>query len=163
MDTLLQDLRYGIRLLVKRPGFTLIAILTLALGIGANTAIFSVVNAVLLRPLPYPEPERLLTLRSNQSLPDLDDIKAQSQAFEYFGGAVVQALDYTGEAEPLQVQAALLNADLFKALGVQVAFGRTISEEEDRYGGAPVAVLSHAFWQRHFGGGADAVGKTIPL
>src|ERR1044071_5902233 len=148
MDTFLQDLRYGIRLLMKRPGFTVIAIITLALGIGANTAIFSVVNAVLLRPLPYPEPERLLTLRSNQSVPDLDDIKAQSQAFEYFGGAVVQAQDFTGEAEPLQVQAAI---------------GRTISDEEDRYGGEPVVLLTHAFWQRHFGGQQDVIGKTIPL
>jgi putative ABC transport system permease protein len=163
MDTLLQDLRYGIRILLKRPGFTVIAIITLALGIGANTAIFSVVNAVLLRPLPYPEPERLLTLRSNQSVPDLDDIKAQSQAFEYFGGAVVQAQDFTGEAEPLQVQAALVNADLFKALGVEAAIGRTISDEEDRYGGEPVVVLSHAFWQRHFGGEQNVIGRTIPL
>src|SRR5215210_942781 len=159
MDTLLQDMRYGIRLLVKRPGFTAVAIITLALGIGANTAIFSVVNGVLLRPLPYPEPERLLTLRSNQSLPDLEDIKAQSQAFESFGGAVMQAQDFTGEAEPLQVQAALVNADLFKALGAKAAIGRTISEEEDRFGGERVVVLSHAFWQRHFGGEPDAIGK----
>ncbi|HVG21442.1 MAG TPA: ABC transporter permease [Blastocatellia bacterium] len=163
MDTLLQDLRYGIRLLVKRPGFTVVAIITLALGIGANTAIFSVVNAVLLRPLPYPEPERLVTLRSNQSLPDLDDIKAQSQSFESLGGAVMQAQDFTGEAEPLQVQAALVNADLFKALGARAAIGRTISEEEDRFGGEPVVVLSHGFWQRHFGGAPDVIGKTVPL
>jgi putative ABC transport system permease protein len=163
MDSLRQDLRYGIRLLMKRPGFTVIAIITLALGIGANTAIFSVVNAVLLRPLPYPEPERLVTLRSNQSLPDLDDIKSQSQAFEYFGGAVMQAQDYTGAAEPLQVQAALVNADLFKALGVQAAMGRTISDEEDRYGGEPVVVLSDAFWQQQFGADPDIIGKTIPL
>jgi putative ABC transport system permease protein len=163
MDTLLQDLRYGIRMLVKRPGFTVVAIITLALGIGANTAIFSVVNAVLLRPLPYPEPERLVTLRSNQSLPDLEDVKAQSQAFESFGGAVMQGQDFTGEAEPLQVQAALVNADLFKALGAKAAIGRTISEEEDRIGGEPVVVLSHAFWQRHFGGEPDVIGKTMPL
>jgi putative ABC transport system permease protein len=163
MDTLLQDMRYGFRLLVKRPGFTVVAIITLALGIGANTAIFSVVNAVLLRPLPYPEPERLLTLRSNQSLPDLEDIKAQSQAFESFGGAVMQAQDFTGEAEPLQVRAALVNADLFKALGAKAAIGRTISDEEDRFGGERVVVLSHAFWQRHFGGQPDAIGKAMPL
>jgi putative ABC transport system permease protein len=163
METLLQDLRYGIRLLVKRPGFTVVAIITLALGIGANTAIFSVVNAVLLRPLPYPDPERLVTLRSNQSLPDLDDIKAQGQAFESFGGAVMQAQDFTGEAEPLQVQAALVNADLFKALGAKAAIGRTISDDEDRFGGEPVVVLSHAFWQRHFGGEPGVIGKTMPL
>jgi putative ABC transport system permease protein len=163
MDTLLQDLRYGIRLLLKQPGFTAVAIITLALGIGANTAIFSVVNAVLLRPLPYPDPDRLVTLRSNQSLPDLEDIRAQSQSFEAFGGAVMQAQDFTGEAEPLQVQAALVNADLFKALGVKAAIGRTISEEEDRIGGEPVVVLSAAFWQRHFGGRPDVVGKSIPL
>ena len=139
MDTLLQDLRYGFRLLLKKPGFTAIAILTLTLGIGANTAIFSVVNGVLLRPLPYPEPERLVTMRLNQSLPDLEDIKNQSQAFAAFGGVVVQALDYTGEAEPLQIAAALVNADLFEALGARAAIGRVISQEEDRYGGERVA------------------------
>lgn len=149
-------------MLMKGRAVTIVAIITLALGIGANTAIFSVVNAVLLRPLPYPEPERLVTLRSNQSLPDLDDIKAQSQAFEYFGGAVMQAQDFTGEAEPLQVQAALINADLFKALSVKAAIGRTISEEED-LGGEHVVVLSYAFWQRHFGADMDVLGKSIPL
>ncbi|MGA9770169.1 MAG: ABC transporter permease [Blastocatellia bacterium] len=163
METLFQDLRYGIRLLVKRPAFTAIAIITLALGIGANTAIFSVVNAVLLRPLPYPAPERLVTLRFNQSLPDLDDIKSQSQMFEHFGGVVMQALDYTGEAEPVQVQAALCNRDLFQALGAQPVIGRIISEDEDRYGAAPVVLLSHQFWQQHFGGDANVEGKAITL
>ena len=163
METLVQDLRYGARMLVKRPMFTAIAIITLALGIGANTAIFSVVNSVLLRPLPYSEPERLVTIQYNQSLPDLDDIKAQSQSFEAFGGAVMQALDYTGEAEPVQVQAALCNQDLFKALGARPAVGRIISEDEHRDGGARVVVLSHAFWQRHFGGEANVVGKPILL
>jgi putative ABC transport system permease protein len=163
MNKLLQDLRYGTRLLIKRPGFTLIAITTLALGVGANTAIFSVVNAVLLRPLPYPDSERLVTMRSNQSVPDLEDIKAQSHAFEFMGGSVLQALDFTGEAEPLQVQAALCNEDLFDALGVKAAIGRTISTDEARFGGDRVVVLSHAFWQRHLGGDAGVIGKTIPL
>jgi putative ABC transport system permease protein len=163
MNKLLQDLRYGTRLLIKRPGFTLIAIITLALGVGANTAIFSVVNAVLLRPLPYPDSERLVTMRSNQSLPDLEDIKAQSHAFEFLGGSTLQALDFTGEAEPVQVQAALCNEDLFDALGVKAAIGRTISTDEARFGGERVVVLSHAFWQRHLGGDAGIIGKTIPL
>ncbi len=163
MERLWQDLRYGARMLAKRPAFTAIAIITLALGIGANTAIFSVVNAVLLRPLPYDKPERLVTMQSNQSLPDLEDIKAQSQSFDSLGGAVMQALDYTGEAEPIQTQAALCNADLFKALGARAAIGRTISEEEDRYGGERVVTLSHAFWQRNFGGDQSAIGKAITL
>ncbi|HKQ04606.1 MAG TPA: ABC transporter permease [Blastocatellia bacterium] len=163
MQTLIQDLRYGLRLLLRRPGFTFVAVITLALGIGANTAIFSVVNAVLLKPLPYPEPSRLVAIRGNQSLPDLDDIRAQSQAVEYFGGAVVQALDYTGEAEPIQVQAALCNADLFSVLGARPLLGRVISPAEDVAGGERVVVLSHAFWQRQFGGDSGVIGRSIPL
>src|SRR2546423_1317418 len=163
MQTILQDLRYGTRLLLKRPGFTLVAVITLALGIGATTAIFSVVNAVLLKPLPYPEPQRLVAIRGNQSLPDLDDIKAQSRMVEYFGGAVMQALDYTGEAEPLQVQAALCNADLFGALGARPLLGRVIAPDEDSKGGDRVVVLSHAFWQRHFGGDPGVIGRAMPL
>lgn len=163
MESLLHDLRYSLRLLIKKPTFTALAIITLALGIGANTAIFSVVNSVLLRPLPYPQPERLVTMRSNQSVPDLDDVKAQNQSFEYLGGVVMQPLDYTGEAEPIQVQAALCNGDLFKALGAQAAIGRVISDEEDRYGGEPVVVLSHGFWQTHFAGDAGVIGKPIQV
>lgn len=163
METFLQDLRYGIRMLFKYPGFTLAAVLTLALGIGANTAIFSVINGVLLRPLPYPQPERLVTLRSQESLPDLDDIKAQSQSFEALGGAVMQPQDFTGESDPVQVQAALVNADLFKALGAEPAIGRIISTDEDRDGGERVVVLSHKFWQQHFGGNRNAIGGQIPL
>jgi putative ABC transport system permease protein len=163
METFLHDLRYGCRLLIRNPAFTAITVITLALGIGANTAIFSVVNSVLLRPLPYPEPERLVTMRSNQSLPDLEDVRSQSQSFEYFGGAVMQAQDYISEGEPLQVQAALINADLFKALGARAAIGRTISAEEDRFGGDHVVVLSNGFWQRHFGGDTNIIGQTLQL
>ena len=163
MNSLIQDLRYGARLLLRKPGFTLVAIITLALGIGANTAIFSVINAVLIKPLPYPEAQRLVAIRGNQSVLDLDDIKAQSRTIEYLGGAVVQPLDYTGEAEPIQVQAALCNADLFAVLGARPLMGRMISPEEDAKGGERVVLLSHAFWQAHFGGEAAAIGKAMPL
>ena len=98
MGALWQDVRFGLRVLLKNPGFASAAVLVVALGIGATKAIFSVVNAVLLRPLPYAEPERLVTMRRNESLPDLDDIKARSQSFDATGGANVRSLDYTGEA-----------------------------------------------------------------
>jgi len=163
MDTLLHDLRFGSRLLIKKPAFTTIAVITLALGIGANTAIFSVVNSVLLRPLPYPNPERLVTMRSNQSVPDLEDIRSRCESFEYFGGSVMQPQDYIGGAEPLQVQASLINADLFKALGAKPAIGRLISDDDDRFGAEPVVVLAHGFWQQTFGGDASIIGKPIQL
>ena len=163
MDRFLHDVRFGSRLLIKKPAFTAIAVITLALGIGANTAIFSVVNSVLLRPLPYPDSERLVTMRFNQSVPDLEDIRSRIQSFEYFGGSVMQAQDYTSDAEPLQVQASLCNADLFKALGAKAEIGRVISDEEDRFGGDPVVVLANGFWQRTFGGDRNIIGKSIQL
>ncbi|HEX8651891.1 MAG TPA: ABC transporter permease [Pyrinomonadaceae bacterium] len=163
LGTLWQDVRYGFRMLAKKPGFTLVAITTLALGIGANTAIFSVINAVLLRPFPYPEAARLVTMRSNQSLPDLEDIQAQSQSFEDVGGVVMQAQDYTGGSEPVQVQAGLSNAGIFKVLGARPLIGRVISPEEDRYGGERVVVLSYGFWQRQMGADASVIGRQIPL
>jgi putative ABC transport system permease protein len=158
-----QDIRFGLRLLVKNPGFALVAIITMALGIGANTAIFSVVNGVLLRPLPYPEPERLVTMRSNMSLPDMTDFQQRTRTLEDGGGAVLQALDYTGGAEPLQVQAALSTAGLFRVLGARVTLGRVISAEEDRMGGERVVVLTHGFWQQQFGADPSVVGRQIPL
>ncbi|HEX8140383.1 MAG TPA: ABC transporter permease [Pyrinomonadaceae bacterium] len=163
MGTLWQDLRYGVRMLRNRPGFTFVAVLTLALGIGANTAIFSVVNAVLLKQFPYPQAERLVTVRSNMSLPDLTDVQAQSQSFEEAGGVVLQALDFTGGAEPVQAQAGLCTAGLFNVLGAAPILGRTISAEEDQYGAERVVVLSYRFWQRQFGGDKGVVGKQIPL
>jgi hypothetical protein len=102
-------------------------------------------------------------MRSNQSVPDLEDIRSRCQSFEYFGGSVMQPQDYTGDIEPLQVQASLINADLFKALGAKAAIGRTISDEDDRFGADPVVVLSHGFWQRTFGGDGAIIGKPIQL
>lgn len=162
-DSLSQDLRCTARMLRKNPGFTAVAILTLALGIGANTAIFSVVNVVLLRPLPYSDPDRLVTIQSNQSLPDLDDIAKQSQSFESLGAHTMQRLDYTGGAEPLQVFAITCNAELFQALRTQPALGRLLTADDDHYGAPGAVVLSHGFWTRQFGTDPNVIGKSIPL
>jgi putative ABC transport system permease protein len=163
MRTLWQDLRHGARVLLKQPGFTLVAVLTLALGVGANTAIFSVVNGVLLRPLPYPEPERLVTARQNISLPNLEEIKAQGQSFRAVGGAVLQPLDFTGGGEPVQVEAALVTHELFDVLGARPEVGRVLTAEDDRFDAERVVVLSHGFWQRHLGGREVTRGTTLPL
>ncbi len=163
LETLLQDVKFAVRMLRKNPGFTCVTVTTLALGIGANTAIFSVVNSVLLRPLPYPDSGRLVTMRSNQSLPDLEDIQAQARAFEAGSGVTFQTLDYQASAEPLQIDGALVDATLFRVLGVQPAMGRTISSEEDRFGGPRVAVLSHPFWENDLGGDRNILGKNLRL
>src|ERR1044071_6051566 len=99
MDSLMKDIRFGVRSLLKRPAFTAVAVITIALGIGVNTAIFSVINAVLLRPLPYDDPSRLMSFRSNQSAPDLADVESQSKTFSRLGGMVLQPLAYTGSNE----------------------------------------------------------------
>jgi hypothetical protein len=163
MGKLLQDLRYGWRMLIRHRGVTAIAIVTLALGIGANTAIFTVVNAVLLRPLPYQEPERLVSFRSNESVLDLADIKAWSQSFAEIGGNTQQPLDYISSGEPLQWTAGLVTGGFFRTLGAQPLLGRVITEEDDRRGGQFVVVLGHAIWQRQFGGDPGVVGNAIML
>ncbi len=163
MQTLWQDLRYGARMLLKHPGFTLVAIITLALGIGANTAIFTVVNAVLLRPLAYQEPERLVSFRSNESVLDLADIKAWSQSFAEIGGVVQQPLDYTGGGEPAQWRAGLVTGGFFRTLGVGPLLGRVITEEDDKRGGPFVVVLGHTLWQRQFGGDPGVIGQVVTL
>ena len=160
---MIQDIRYALRMLVKSPTFTLAAVLTLALGIGANTAIFTVVNGVLLRPLPYPEPEQLVTLRHQQSVPELDDIQAQSQSFEAIGGVGVQAADYVGGGEPVQVEVGLVNGDFFPVLGARTVLGRTIERADDRFDAPRVLVLSHGLWQRQFGGDRAILGRDITI
>jgi putative ABC transport system permease protein len=160
---MITDFKYALRSLGKNPAFTVIAVVTLALGIGANTAIFSVVNGVLLRPLPYPEPEQVVTLKSNQSALDLEDIQAQSQSFESLGGATLQAADYSGGAEPVQIELGLVAGDFFKVLGARTTLGRTITAEDDRFEGARVVVLSHGLWHRQFGGNTGIVGQEINL
>lgn len=159
----MNDIRCALRSLGKNPAFTFIAVLTLALGIGANTAIFSVVNGVLLRPLPYPEPERLMTLRANQSVPELEDLQSQTQSFESFGGVSAIAADYSGGAEPIQVELGLVAGDFFRVLGARTALGRTLTPADDRFGGERVVVLSHGLWQKEFGADPAIIGRTINL
>src|SRR5258707_4500369 len=160
MDTLRQDLAYALRRLRQAPGFTAVAVATLALGIGANTAIFSVVNAVLLRPLPYDEPERLVYLTERHpkyesgmsiSYPDFADWRAQNRVFENIG--VVNYRDYnlTGRGEPERLRTGQASADLFSALRVQAKLGRLFTNEDDRVGAPAVVVLSHELWQRRLG------------
>ena len=163
METLYKDIRYGIRSLLKRPAFTGVAVITLALGIGANTAIFSVINAVLLRPLPYDAPERLVAFRSNQSAPDLADVEASSHNFSKLGGQVLQPLAYTAGTEPIQIQIGQVTGGYFEVFGVKAERGRFIGPSDDKTGAPYVVVLSHALWQRQFSGDQQIIGKTIPL
>jgi putative ABC transport system permease protein len=163
MQTFWQDVRFGGRMLGKQPLFTLVAVLTLALGIGANTAIFSVVNAVLLKPLPYHAPEELVTLRSNQSAPELTDLQAWSQSFSEIGGSVQQVFDYTGGSEPRQVYGGMVTGGFFSVLGVNALLGRTLNDNDDKQGGAFVTVLSHELWTTQFNRDPQIVGKTLPL
>jgi predicted permease len=174
MGTLWQDVKYGARSLAKSPGFTLVAVLALALGVGANSAIFSVVDAVLLRPLPYKDPERLFTLLGRnetqggdfveQSYPNFKDLREQCQACEhvvtYFGASTFFALP--GE-EPEQLRGIYATADLFPMLGAQALHGRVFTREDDQPGARRTVVLSYGLWQRRFGGDPNIVGKDLVL
>ncbi|HEV8702920.1 MAG TPA: ABC transporter permease [Candidatus Polarisedimenticolia bacterium] len=162
LDTVWRDVRHGARVLRNHPGFACAAILTLALGIGANTAIFSVVSTVLLKPLPYPDPDRLVTLPGGQSLPDLMDLAERSTTFEALGASAGWALDLVGEGEPQRIDGELVAGDLFRALGVQALLGRTFSEADDR-ARAPVVVVSHEFWRAHLASDRAAVGRQLNL
>src|SRR5262245_32225321 len=174
MESLLQDLRFGARMLVKNPSFTLVAVFTLALGIGANTAIFSVVNAVLLRPLPFKEPERLVMVwnrgaeaaggdRTPLALSDLLDWRAQSRSFAEIGAFQNIMVSYTGGDSPERVQAAGVTANFFSMLGAQAQLGRARSPDEERPGAQRVAILSDGFWRRHFAADPQVLGRTINL
>jgi|HubBroStandDraft_1064217.scaffolds.fasta_scaffold01357_2 putative ABC transport system permease protein len=172
MRTLWQDLRYGVRVLTKNAGFAAVAILTLALGIGANTAIFTVVNGVLLRPLPFPDPSHIvLVLEQNAHFPGIistsyenyKDWRDQSHSFESMQASCAANLTLTGTGEPERLTARRMTAGIFPLLGVTPVAGRTFLAEEDRAGGPPVALISYALWQRRFGGSRDWIGKTIAL
>ncbi len=163
LENFIRDLRYSLRTLRKSPGFTIVAILTLALGIGANTAIFSVIDSVLLSPLPYPDPERLVTIKQNDSLRNIDDIRAQSKTLSQGGGVTIERMDYTGGPEPLQIRAAYVNAGLLETLGVQPILGRLLSPDEDVKGGPHNMVITHRFWREFLGADPNVLGRSLTL
>lgn len=173
VETLLQDARFALRLLRKNPGFTLAAVLTLALGIGVNSAAFSLVDAVLLRPLPYQHPERLMLV--SESLPQLGDkdigvaaaeyldYRDGNRSFSQIAAYETDGFNLTGPGAPLRVTAAKLSASTFPLLGVKPTLGRTFTEDEDRFAGPKVVVLSNALWVSHYGRDPQIVGKVVKL
>ncbi|HKP87944.1 MAG TPA: ABC transporter permease [Blastocatellia bacterium] len=173
METLLQDIRYALRTLLKKPSFAVIVILALAIGIGANTAIFSVVNAILLRPLPYKNPDRLAMVWMNNpklgvdqdwhSYPNYADYKEQTQTFEDMAAFNDRSFNLTGTGEPVRVMGAWTTANLFDILGVEPVKGRAFSVEEEEPGKDLVAVISNGLWQRRFGADPEIIGKPISL
>ncbi len=163
LESLWEDVRYALRMLRKNPGFTAVAVLTLALGIGANTAIFSVINGVLLAPLPYKDPQQLVAMKQNDSLMNIIDIQRQTRAFSQGGGINLAQMDYTGGPEPLQIHAGYVNAGFLETLGVPPLLGRFISPQEDVKGGPRVIVISHQFWQNFLNADPQVLGKTVTL
>jgi putative ABC transport system permease protein len=170
-STLWQDIRYGARMLLKNPGVTIIVIIALALGIGANTAIFSVVNSVLLQPLPYQESERLVFLNEMSpvldemsiSYPNFTDWRNQNQTFEKMGVYNRASYNLTSSGEPERIVTAQMSADLFSVLRVNPLHGRLYTNDEDKPGGTPVVVLSYGLWQRRFGGQTSILNQAITL
>lgn len=171
MHSLLQDLRYAARVFARRPSFALAVVLTLAIGIGANSAIFSVVNGVLLRPLPYEGQDRLVRVfgryaefgRTSFSYPDFVDLRAQATAFDRIAAYTSGGMTLTGTVEPERLQTAPVVGDLFGALGVRPSLGRTFQPDDERFGSHRVVVLSHRLWTRMFSADPAIVGRTISL
>jgi len=177
MKGILQDLRYATRTLGRTPGFTLVALLTLALGIGANSSIFSVINAALLKPLPYPNPDRLMLLYERDvaaegsgpnivALANFLDWQKESRAFAAMAAERQNPFNLGGNDRgilPERVDGTICSWSLFAALGVQPMLGRAFTAAEDRHGAPPVAILSYGLWQRRFGGARDILGGQIRL
>jgi putative ABC transport system permease protein len=172
MRSLLQDIRYGLRMSVKNPGFTMIAVLTLALGVGANTAVFSVVNSVLLRPLPLPDSQRLMVLFNTDdpsgqswavSYPDFLDWQRENRTFEVLSTFVPQSVNLSGREEPVRVRGGFVSANFFNLAGVQPSLGRSFRTGEDVPGASRVAVINYRMWQSLLGGDPQILGKTLTL
>ncbi|MGA9645107.1 MAG: ABC transporter permease, partial [Candidatus Korobacteraceae bacterium] len=173
MHTILHDLRYALRQLRKSPGFTLVAVLTLALGIGANTAVFSAMDGVLLRPLPYHQSSRLMLVSETESVAPKDelgvaaqeflDYRDQNQSFSDVAAFQSDGFNLTGGGEPLRIRAARISASAFPTLGVSPMMGRAFTAEEDRSGSDNVVELSYSLWQRQYHGDPNILGRTIKL
>ena len=173
LSDLWQDLRYALRTLIKNPGFTVVAVVALALGIGANTAIFSVVNSVLLRPLPYKDPDQLMMVweensksgypRDTPTVANFLDWRNQNQTFVGMAAMAYQSFNLTGVGDPERIDGRRVSATLFPLLGVDAQLGRTFTPEEDQRGAAHVVILSNAVWQRRFGGDPHIIGKSLTL
>src|SRR6266536_8310 len=173
METLLQDLGYGFRMLFKNPRFTAVAVLSLAIGIGADTAIFSVTNALLLRPLPYKDADRLVILWNRS--PGLNvaqdwlspgeylDIRAENRVFDQVAATIDSSFNLTGQGTPERIEAARVSSSLFPLLGTPALLGRVFSSDEAQQGKPPTAILSNGFWQRHFASDREVIGKTLTL
>src|SRR6266571_3335810 len=170
---LLQDLRYALRMLAKQPAFTAIAILTLALGIGANTAIFSMINSVLLRPLPYPHADRIMVLNESSgpgqdfsvALPDYFDWQKETKTFEHLACTHKESRNLSGipGREPERVSCASVTRNFFDVIGLSPEIGRVFSADEDKVGAPPVAVISDRLWQRAFNRSPKVIGQSITL
>jgi putative ABC transport system permease protein len=171
MQTIIQDMRYSIRLLAKRPGFTLVAVITLALGIGANTAIFSVINAVLLRALPYHNPQHIVMLfatdtqgeRDVISVAEAQDFAAQVTTFDDFAAMQSQSVNLTGMDQPERVRGGFVTANFFDVFNLSPTIGRAFARGEDQPGAERVVVVNEGFWQRHLNSDADLTGKKVIL
>ena len=171
METLWQDLKFGIRMLARSPGFAAVAVLTLALGIGPNTAMFSVVEGVLLAPLQYFHPDRLVMVWENNprfsrvwvSYPNFRDWQRSTHSFQQMAAGMDQGLDLTGSGAPEHVNGKKISAGFFGTLGVDLPLGREFSSEEDRQGGTAVAIISDRLWKNRFEGSRDVLGKYVTL
>ena len=171
MDTFLQDLSYGARMLIKSPGFALIAILTLALGIGANTAIFSVVNGVLLNPLPYPHPEQIVSIftkmpnfdNASISYPNFEDWRRMNRTFSSMAAYRWAGFNLTGHGEPERLHGEMISAGFFEIFGLNPVLGRTFSADEDRLGANPTVMITEGLWKRKYGSDPNIIGQRMEL
>src|SRR5262245_3941027 len=166
-----QDLKYSFRLLRKNPGFACVVVITLALGIGANTAIFSFVNAVIINPLPFPDSDRLVVINEtfnhgdemSVSLLNFQDWQARSRSFEELGGVRFMTFNLTGVDTPQRLLGQSVTLNYFSILGVQPQLGRTFTPEEDKYGTTPIALISDSLWHKTFGADPNILGRSINL